>query len=538
MDIQLPITAVTVFLDRAQITRRGPVSLQAGAQELVVGALPARLEADSLRASGRGAVAVQIVGVEARERALEKAAHPTARDLQGELERIQDAGKLLEKRDDALLQRLETVCQLSENAAIRYARALAEGKTDLEAAARFLEFIAEQTEQINAQRAELERQKRENAAQQVVLVQQLKQFNAGRKARETVVSVWIEAQSAGDWELEISYSIAGASWRPVYDARVALEPTADELRGHLNLTYGALLTQQTGEDWPAAQITLSTARPNLGTLPPKLQPIFVDVPQFAPVGRRRAPALMADADEEPEFGMSDMIMSAQRLESTIEQAPIEAEEIEAQIETSGATVTFGLARPLGVPSDGQPHRATIVVRDFPAELDFQAIPRLASWAFLRAKIQNAADLTLLEGEVRVFRDGTFVGNSQLQAVAPGGEIQLFLGPDEAIKCEREMVARETDKNFIGNQKRLHFGYQIELESLKSHPVKLEILDQIPVSRSENIKVKLRDAQPQAEQSELHVLTWNLVLAPKEKRKIRFDFGVEAPRETTIVGLVD
>ncbi len=39
-----------------------------------------------------------------------------------------------------------------------------------------------------------------------------------------------------------------------------------------------------------------------------------------------------------------------------------------------------------------------------------------------------------------------------------------------------------------------------------------------------------------EQSELHLLDWELKLAPKEKRTVRFDFGIEAPQGMNISGL--
>ena len=115
---------------------------------------------------------------------------------------------------------------------------------------------------------------------------------------------------------------------------------------------------------------------------------------------------------------------------------------------------------------------------------------------------------------------------------------MFLGPDEQIRAKRELTTRETDKNFIGNAKRVHFAYEIELNNLKSHPVKVAVQDQIPVSRSENIKIKLRGSTPEATQSDLGVLDWNIELAPNQKRTLRFDYGMETPRDTTVVGLTD
>ena len=44
------------------------------------------------------------------------------------------------------------------------------------------------------------------------------------------------------------------------------------------LSLNALLTQKSGEDWENVALKLSTARPGMGSLPPKLEPIWVDEP--------------------------------------------------------------------------------------------------------------------------------------------------------------------------------------------------------------------------------------------------------------------
>jgi hypothetical protein len=59
-----------------------------------------------------------------------------------------------------------------------------------------------------------------------------------------------------------------------------------------------------------------------------------------------------------------------------------------------------------------------------------------------------------------------------------------------------------------------------------------------VSRHESIKVKLESADPKpAEQTELNELTWKLALDPGAKQFVRFDFSVEHPRDTSVIGLL-
>ena len=52
--INAPIVEVTVFVNRARVTRRGTIHLPAGEQTIRIENLPASINPDSVRASGRG----------------------------------------------------------------------------------------------------------------------------------------------------------------------------------------------------------------------------------------------------------------------------------------------------------------------------------------------------------------------------------------------------------------------------------------------------------------------------------------------------
>ena len=544
--IETRIESVTVYPDRALISRRGEATLTPGASEVLVAGLPLDLEVESLRAGGRGEIGVRIIGVEARERPLVEANNSTARDVQRELEAVQDKGNALDQSDHALQNRLETLQKLAEGAAKQFAQSLAKGESSLEQLTGLLDYIGAQTATINRERAELELQKREVAALQLALAERMKQLRSGARPKDRLVAVLVESSGEGKWELELSYIVRGASWTPLYDARVATTPAKERFELSLN----ALVSHRSGDDWNDVALTLSTARPGLGTLPPKLEPIWLDVPRLPAPGRARLMRARTDdthLDDETFFDkggeMLDGLNPAEALRMPSIKAaapapPVEAQHVEAIVESDGATVEFKLPHRLSVPGDGQTHSVSIATHPFPAKFDFLAIPRRVEIAYLRATATNNSNLSLLEGAVSVFRDGVFVGKATLKNTAPNGEFTLFLGPDEQVRAKREMALRETDKNFLGSQKRVHFAYSIEVKNLKSRVVHLSLQDQIPISRSENIKVKLRSSTPEAVPGELGVLNWELVLQPNEKRTVRFDFGVEAPRETHILGLND
>ena len=60
---------------------------------------------------------------------------------------------------------------------------------------------------------------------------------------------------------------------------------------------------------------------------------------------------------------------------------------------------------------------------------------------------------------------------------------------------------------------------------------------MPVSRNEDVKVKLEFADPKpSAQEDMNLLTWELTMKASEKRTIRFVFGVEYPQAMQIRGL--
>ncbi len=174
-------------------------------------------------------------------------------------------------------KRLDVVQLLANNGAARYARALAEGQASLESAAQLLDF-SQRADGAGASGAGRTRKAaRDNAEQQASVKLRLAQMGTAGRKQEHFVAVAVESQGAGEFELELTYSVRGASWQPLYDVRVAINQNtqaanASDSEGALTLGYGAMLSQQTGEDWTDVALTLSTARPRPGQPAAKTRP--------------------------------------------------------------------------------------------------------------------------------------------------------------------------------------------------------------------------------------------------------------------------
>ena len=78
---------------------------------------------------------------------------------------------------------------------------------------------------------------------------------------------------------------------------------------------------------------------------------------------------------------------------------------------------------------------------------------------------------------------------------------------------------------------------MEQNYLKTRLETVTVLDQLPVSRHESVKVRPGEIRPPAAgQTELGRLTWELQIAPGQERTVRFAFTVESPRDLQLAGL--
>ena len=79
-----------LYQDRALITRRAEVNVDAGSQILTFEHLPAATVGDSIRAGGKGTASVRITGSEFKKNILKSAPEENVKVLQDEIQSLQD----------------------------------------------------------------------------------------------------------------------------------------------------------------------------------------------------------------------------------------------------------------------------------------------------------------------------------------------------------------------------------------------------------------------------------------------------------------
>lgn len=525
------IGAVTVYQDRAVVTRSASSELPAGEHELVLEKLPASLQENSLQVTTKGTGQATLLDVKVRDAFQADTANDRVRQLEDQIRKITAQQAALDDEAAVLDNQRELVAMMQRGATepakdgprptldeLKAIQALSIDTLSRTLAG--LRHVAEQREDLDRQLT---------AAQG-----ELGQLQGQLNRRTKTVTLRVNLARAGKLDLNVSYAVAGARWTPAYDAR--LRPAERSV----DLGYFGVIRQNTGEDWNNVKLTLSTARPSLGGGAPKLNPWVVDVaappppvavmpaPAAAPVMRSDARAKLAPRGALAEVAVAD---EADELDAVKQVST-------AQVQSEATSASFQIRTPATLPSDNSTQRVAITTAKLPATLEYQSTPSLREAVYLTAQASNATEFPFLAGTLNTFLDDAFVAASAMKAVMPGEKVELAMGADDGISIKRQLVNRFTESTgFSGNGKRVTYEFKITVKNNKATKEQVTFKDRLPISRNEKIEVKLLSpADRDIKREDNGVLVWNWELEPGKSRDAVLKFSVDYPGNIDVAGL--
>jgi uncharacterized protein (TIGR02231 family) len=521
--VETGITAVTVYPDRARISCSGECAVETGTHQLIINDLPLVLEADSVRTSGAGSARVRLLGVDVRHQHYETTPVEQVRQLEQEIEALNDELRQLEDDKAGWLAHAQYLDGLRQSAT-QFAKGLAKSQSTITDQQQLTQFLQEQDSAMRTAVRQLDVEQREKKRRLDKLQRDLKALSSARPKQRYQARIEVDVLTEGTFRPELTYLVRNAGWQPLYDVRLTNA-------GDVTVGYLAQITQNTGQNWHAVDLVVSTARPALSQRLPELKPWFVD--------EYRPPQPRAKLAAKPQARMRADAMAEAPVPAAPAPEPVQAEVAMAAVKDSGTAVSFIVSGKSDIPSDGSPHKTTLNQFSLPPNLDYLAIPKHTDAVFRRAKLTNDSPSPLLAGPANLFVGDEFIGKSKIEYTPTNGEVELLLGVEERITIERELVRRDVDKRLLRDNRQMRYGYEIKIKNLLQDVVKVELQDQIPVSRHEQIKIKLENTRPEpAQKSEMNLLEWHLSLAAGTEQIVGYEYSVEHPRSLRVAGLLD
>lgn len=532
-DITVPSTptAVTVFPDRATVTRSGQAKIPAGAHTLVLDGLPANLVEQSLRVTGSGPAGLLIGSVDSKVVTQQDLVNEQERVLAQKLAELRDQRRLVEAQAKALQLRQAFIESLARSAAEGLKGENADGQMRIDQWQQAWMGLQSGSEQTLKEIVQQDIALRGIDEQIRKTETDLRSIRTGAKAAMRV-RVAIESPKDGAMTVAVEYQVPGASWGPVYDARLATES------GKLSLAQFGTVRQRTGEDWSDVALTLSTAKPAQGSQMPDLTPWWIqfEAPMPPAAMRTRSVAPMAAPAPAP---MAKMEMEAGAA-AVPEAAP--AEHRTADVVASEFAAEYRIAGKVSVPADSADHRFAISHQDMAANLSARVVPKIDPRAYLHAEIKVEGEAPTLPGPVSLYRDGTYIGGGRLASFKPGDTADLSFGVDEKVTVQYlPQRGQSGEQGFLSKEKRIERRFRTSLANLHGRPLKIMLYDQIPVSRAEEMKVAVldKDTTPgyaKDIQDRPGILAWTWDAKPGEKKTIDFGYAVTYPTDKVPSGL--
>lgn len=525
------ITAVTVYPDRAMTTRSATLSLKPGSYLIAFEHLPVLIQDDSVRVEARGSAAATIAGLEVKRLFVEQSGERRVKELDTEIRDLERKVGALDAKKAGLTSQKAFIESIRVAWGERISKELAIGRPTSAELMDASSFVGTGVTKAEEQARELDFQKMQLKERIDALKRRRDQSQGSRKKEIKIVEVAVEVASEGKLTLEISAVTPRAAWEPAYDVRLAPDGMTAEL------TFRAMVRQQTGEDWGGVDLSLSTARPAVGGAPSELTPWRISIfrppppmplamPSAAPPGAYKMEMARRGAGDSERFGAA--------LGAEPESVP--ADVMTAEVSEERTSILFRIPRPVDIPADGARHGSVVAVERMPVTPEFLTVPKLSSHVYLKSEIVNRAPYPLLPGKVNIFTGGNFTGSSQLKKVASGERFDLFFGADDQMTVKREELKRHREGGVFGKS-RMGYRYRIELQNFRKEAQTVTVKDQLPLAGNEEIKVTLDE--PSMKPDEIKddgTLTWRLSLGPGEKRELTFGIVVDYPKEREITGL--
>lgn len=420
---------------------------------------------------------------------------------------------------------------------------------------------------------ELENLQTENNKKKTELVQTLNRLNQ-QLSQETIknnktsgiLKLVLTSPAITASDLTISYFTASAAWVPYYD--INIESTDKPIK----IVGKAKIRQTTGLDWEKVKLTLSSATPSNGKIAPLFTTWFLEniYPQYRP----RSSSSMQNS-----YAYGDGVSAKQILEernviknnidasstqyivngelvdetyvSSLDPNMIKDTQVldngTVNITTKGSmddyisvsdnqmNMVYNIDLPFSVPGNGKEQSLDLQTREAQAEYKYYSVPKLDTETYLLAEISNWQNLNLLSGKANITYDGTYIGETFIDAASTHTKLSLTLGTDKRVAVKREKLQDYSSTKFLGNDVKQIFTYKLTVKNNQTKAISMVLKDQYPRSTQKNIEVELlkETSAWTANKEETGVVSWEETIQPGETKTYQLSYSVKYPKGSTL-----
>ena len=342
-----------------------------------------------------------------------------------------------------------------------------------------------------------------------------------------VIVLKLMSPTAGNIKLNINYLTDNVSWKPYYEIK------AEKISAPLDVTFKAIVKQNTGLDWKGVKLTLINGNSSRNNYAPTVSPWFIYArsPREREIQREEASLIKTrSVASKAEYAVKDTA-----LEGRVEEVVVTAY-AGFNVNANELNTSYDIDIPYDILSNNEDHLISLYQQKIPADYQYFTAPNYRREAYLLAKIKDFSKYNLVSAPASVIFENMYIGETRISPDQTNNEMNITLGSDPKISIRREEVQDKSGEKFLSSYREKVITYDLVIKNNKKEQISIEVKDRFPLSNNEAVKIEVLDKSGAAKDDEKGFLTWNIKLSPSETKKLRVSYKVRYPKDYTINGL--
>ncbi len=517
INIKSKIKSASIYLAGAELIRNKSVNLKKGENSLVFINLSHKINIKSIRITTQDGV--DLLGISHKINYLS-----ANKDIPA-LKKVKDSLKLMSKKIQNL--RDETDAYQTEKKMLLANMSI--GGTNSGVAVSELrqasDFYRTKITEINKKVSYNNTKINEYSVKVINLKKELNQLNTGATYPRSEITILVSSNVDKASTINLKYIVSDCGWSPSYDIK-ALDTDKP-----VELTYRAKVFNNTGINWDNLSFNLSTADPTLSAEKPNLKPWYLTYYTYRDnysgrnmkkkEGYAQNMVVQTQSNQPQTFGN---VNDGNNNNGIVTFEEVEIPELSAE---------FKITKKYSIPADDKPYIVEISKHNLPATYKHFAVTKLDKDVFLIARITGWEDLNLVQGPANVYYAGTYLGQSFINTRNVKDTLDLSLGRDSKVIITRSKLKNFSSTQLIGTKKKEIKTFEMIAKNNRKTPIEIQLLDQLPISQSDEIEVKALELSGAEYDINTGELKWLIKLAPGEKKKITLSYYIKYPKNKTL-----
>lgn len=290
------------------------------------------------------------------------------------------------------------------------------------------------------------------------------------------------------------------------DRRNSYEINANSKTETIDIINKAFITQRSGFDFENIDINFYTYNYNNQVVPRKFIPEYLDIEN---VIVSHAP--VADALIERKI-----VLESSKAVKKMPVSSYHETQTKSFFKVSNVTLKNADATSINLSADNYNTTSTLEIDGYSSSNAFY-------------KVEFKSDKLYNPSRTKLYLDSVFISEIFLNEIKKEKKSFVYFGEDRFIDVKKELIKEMKEKPFFSvNKLKTEKLWKYEITNNHNKEKTITLVERVPVSKHEDIKVKLISKTKYDRKDENGKISYDFVIKPNEKKVIEFGYEIEKP----------